>query len=131
MARSSPTKDVQLVANLPKYEETIVKKIDSVRGAATETDFFKRATLALRNLSTQLSDGNPQATTASPASPPPSGTASNANSGQPIPVEVHQQLPGSLEIVEAVITSILAPLATTGITFVYVVFILVQREDLR
>jgi predicted PurR-regulated permease PerM len=49
----------------------------------------------------------------------------------PVPVEVRQPDPGALESLETLIAPLLHPLATTGIVIIFVIFILLQREDLR
>jgi len=49
----------------------------------------------------------------------------------PIPVEIHQPAPTALEVLKTIIGPLLQPLATTGIVIVFVVFFLLQREDLR
>jgi predicted PurR-regulated permease PerM len=49
----------------------------------------------------------------------------------PVPVEVRQPDPGALESLRALISPLIHPLATTGIIVIFVVFILLQREDLR
>lgn len=120
-----------LVTDLPKYQATISQKIESVRGAAAETSFIERADSALRNLGAQLTGARAPSSAQTSSEPQQAAPAGGASASEPIPVEVHQPLPGSLEVLEAVITSILAPLATTGIVLIYVIFILMQREDLR
>jgi hypothetical protein len=49
----------------------------------------------------------------------------------PVPVEVRQPDPGALESLRSLIAPPLSPLATTGIIVIFVIFILIQREDLR
>ena len=46
-------------------------------------------------------------------------------------MEVRQPEPGALESLQSLISPLLHPLATTGIIVIFVIFILVQREDLR
>ena len=48
-----------------------------------------------------------------------------------MPVEVRQPDPSALESLESLISPLLHPLATTGIIIIFVIFILLQREDLR
>ncbi len=48
-----------------------------------------------------------------------------------IPVEVHEPSGGPLQTISGLISPLLGPLATTGMIVIFVVFILVQREDLR
>jgi hypothetical protein len=49
----------------------------------------------------------------------------------PVPVEVLQPDPGALESLRSLIAPLVSPLATTGIIVIFVIFILIQREDLR
>jgi hypothetical protein len=46
-------------------------------------------------------------------------------------VEVRQPDPGALESLRTLISPLIHPIATTGIIIVFVIFILLQREDLR
>jgi hypothetical protein len=46
-------------------------------------------------------------------------------------VEVRQPDPSALESLQSLISPLLHPLATTGIIVIFVIFILLQREDLR
>jgi hypothetical protein len=46
-------------------------------------------------------------------------------------VEVRQPDPGALESLRTLISPLVHPLATTGIIIIFVIFILLQREDLR
>ena len=50
---------------------------------------------------------------------------------QPIPVEISEPPSTPLKIIETIVGPLLAPLATTGIVVIFVIFILLQREDLR
>jgi hypothetical protein len=49
----------------------------------------------------------------------------------PVPVEVLQPDPGALESLRSLIAPLVSPLATTAIIVIFVIFILIQREDLR
>jgi AI-2E family transporter len=52
-------------------------------------------------------------------------------STKPIPVEIKQPDPGALQTLVALLTPLIRPLATTGIVVIFVVFILMQMQDLR
>jgi hypothetical protein len=64
-----------------------------------------------------------------PTNPLTSGTP--APGVKPVPVEVLQPDPGALESLRSLIAPLVSPLATTGIIVIFVIFILIQREDLR
>ena len=63
----------------------------------------------------------------SPALVSPPGPKSVA----PVPVEIRQPDPSALENLRSLIAPLISPLATTGIIVIFVIFILLQREDLR
>jgi hypothetical protein len=50
---------------------------------------------------------------------------------RPIPVEIRQPDPGALQTLASLITPLISPLETTGIVVVFVIFILIQKQDLR
>jgi predicted PurR-regulated permease PerM len=112
----------QLAGDLPRYEFTMQEKIRSLRGTAAATGTLQRAGEVLKDLQTELN--KPQ-----PNSPPQ--TQSPGQDGKPIPVEVRQPPPTALESLAALISPLLRPLTTTGIVAIFVIFILLQREDLR
>jgi hypothetical protein len=61
---------------------------------------------------------------------PPALTQPSGSPTKPIPVEVHQPLPGAPETLVAVLQPLVTPLTTSGIVLIFVTF-LFQREDLR
>ena len=65
-----------------------------------------------------------------PAAVPRSLTPTGGTAA-PIPVEVHQPVPGASETVVAVLQPLVGPFTTTGIVLIFVTFFLFQREDLR
>jgi predicted PurR-regulated permease PerM len=112
----------QLAGDLPTYQSTMREKIASLKGAGPGAGVLSRAADVLQELGKELD--KPEAT--SPAQLP-----SVAPERRPIPVEVHQPRPGALETLRAFLTPLIQPLTTTGIVLIFVVFILLKREDLR
>jgi predicted PurR-regulated permease PerM len=115
----------QLAADLPQYQSTLREKIKSLRGAAAGTGTLERASDVLQNLSKELDKpkGNMAPTT-------PLAIDASA-SGKPIAVEIRQPDPGALQTLVSLISPLVHPLATTGIVIIFVIFVLLQREDLR
>jgi predicted PurR-regulated permease PerM len=114
----------QLAGDLPRYQSTLREKIQSLRGAAAGTGTLERASEVLQNLSRELDK---------PTTSLVAGLQTNpaASPDRPIPVEVKQPDPGALQTLVALITPLIHPLATTGIVVIFVIFILMQRQDLR
>jgi predicted PurR-regulated permease PerM len=117
----------RLAGDLPRYQTTIQTKIQSVRGVAGGSSTLERAAGMLQDLGKELDKPNA-------SSPPPNPILTDrvAKQGQrPVPVEVLQPDPGALESLRSLIAPLVSPLATTGIIVIFVIFILIQREDLR
>ena len=121
----------ELAVDLPLYQATINAKLDDLRDAAADNVLFAKVSAALK----KLGEINPHRPTSSSA-PAPLGQPKNQltkgqESERPIPVEVHQPEPGPFAIVQTIAGTALSPLETTFIVVVFVIFILLQREDLR
>jgi predicted PurR-regulated permease PerM len=115
----------QLAGDLPRYEVTMRQKIESVRGTTATSGTLERAADVLQDLGKELNKPKETTTTLVPSAQPPGQEI------KPIPVEVRQPPPTALESIAALISPLLRPLTTTGIMAIFVVFILLQREDLR
>ena len=118
-----------LAENLPQYQTNITDKVHSLRSSATGSGILARASGILRDLSNEITKTTPpdDRKALSAATVAPRGTKPQP----PIPVEIHQPDPTALQIIQTVIGPLVQPLATTGIVIVFVVFFLLQREDLR
>ena len=114
----------QLAGDLPRYELTMREKIKSLRGTTATSGTLERAADVLQDLNKELN--KPKDTTTTLTQP-----AGPAQEVKPIPVEVRQPPPTTLESIAALISPLLGPLTTTGILAIFVIFILLQREDLR
>ena len=118
----------QLAGDLPNYQSTISQKIQSFRDAKAGSTTLERASDMLKDLSKELDKPN-DAAAARPLSP--ALTSTPPAPLRPVPVEVRQPDPGALESLRTLISPLIHPLATTGIIVIFVIFILLQREDLR
>jgi predicted PurR-regulated permease PerM len=117
-----------LAADLPKYQDTISKKIDSLRGAGEGDAALERAQVVLGQLDKEIEGAHGNSGQKEAAAP----TASVVAPGiRLIPVEVHEPSGGPLQTLISLIDPLLGPLATTMLIIVFVIFILIQREDLR
>jgi len=114
----------QLASELPTYQSTIRAKIAALKGSGAGSGVLSRAADVLQDLGKELD--RPKA-----ESPGPTDTPSPVRDERPIPVEVHQPEPGAIETLQAFLAPLIHPLTTTGIVLIYVVFILLKREDLR
>jgi predicted PurR-regulated permease PerM len=118
----------RLAGDLPLYQSTIQTKIQSVRGITGGSSTLERAADMLQDLGKELDKPKPGA--AAPAANPVL-VGPVPKSVRPVPVEVLQPDPGALESLRSLIAPLVSPLATTAIIVIFVIFILIQREDLR
>src|SRR6476660_9684261 len=119
----------QLAGDLPVYQSTMREKIKSVRGVTASSGTLERAADMLQELSRELD--KPKEDKFPRGSAQRLGDPSSAGSIRPVPVEVRQPDPGALENLRTLISPLLNPRATTGIIIIFVIFIRLQREDLR
>jgi len=122
------TQLTQLAGDLPRYQSTISEKIQSFRDTKAGRGTLERASDMLKDLSKELDKPKD--------APSARGSGSVAGFNTPTPltpvqVEVRQPDPGALESLRTLISPLVHPLATTGIIIIFVIFILLQREDLR
>lgn len=118
----------QLAGELPRYESNMRAKIQSVRGTAATNNTLERAADVLQDLGKEL---NKPKEAPSAAAVAPKANPVPAQDARPIPVEVRQPPPTALESIAALISPLLHPLMTSGIVIIFVIFTLLQREDLR
>jgi len=122
----------QLAENLPRYQQTISDKIHSLQGAAVGPGLFNRLSQMLGDLRQEISKPQEQeAKNRTAAAPAPAQPTSQGTQPKPIPVEIQRPTPKPIEVVQTIVGPLLGPLATTGIVIVFVIFMLLFREDLR
>ena len=115
-----------LAGSLPKYQTNVIAKIQSVEGSATNNGVVQGAIRMFNNLSDQITQA------------PVSGTPADLQSkttGQirspAVPVVVQEAPPGPIEVIQRFGGPLLEPLADLTIIIIFVIFILLQKEDLR
>ncbi len=112
----------QLAQKLPEYQFNIETKIGSLRAAAGGgtleriSNFFRDI-----NQEIQRKEKAPQAPQPQPKEEPP----------KPIPVEMRQPEPTPVQVIRQILEPLVDPLTTAGLVVIFVIFFLVQRQDLR
>lgn len=117
-----------LAADLPRYQHTVSQKIHAVEQTAKSNGVISRASSLLQNLNNEIS--TPPETT-----PAVKGVkrvlAPQQRVTTPLPVVIRPQNATPLQIIGSIVKPLLEPLATAGIAIIFVIFILLQKEDLR
>ncbi|HEX4614679.1 MAG TPA: AI-2E family transporter [Stellaceae bacterium] len=117
-----------LAQQLPAYQYNLETKIRSFPGMVSGGGIFRRASKMLRELGKELSRAETQGAAESTRS---ATTASEPQPAKPIPVQLAEPEPGPLQIVQGIIGPLLQPMAAGGLVIVFVIMILLEREDLR
>jgi predicted PurR-regulated permease PerM len=109
------TQLVRLASDLPAYQQTVAEKVRSLQQSMPGGDIFDRIGGAVEGLGEQVGGGE-------------QGTG---GATQPIPVIVENAPQSPWAIAQGFLGSLLAPFATAAIVTVFVIFLLLEREDLR
>ncbi len=117
-----------LAQQLPEYRYNLQTEIRSLPGIVPGGGVYRRATEMFRELSKELSRVGTQGAAESPRS---TTGAPEPQPAKPMPVQVVEPEPGPLQIVESIIGPLLQPMAAGGLVIVFVIMILLEREDLR
>jgi predicted PurR-regulated permease PerM len=117
-----------LAQQLPEYRYNLETKIRSLPGIVPGGGVYRRATEMFRELSKELSRAGTQGATESTRS---ATGASEPQPAKPIPVQLVEPEPGPLQVVQSIVGPLLQPMAVGGLVIVFVIMILLEREDLR
>jgi predicted PurR-regulated permease PerM len=120
---------IDLANKLPKYQSNLhakVMQIKAPRGGALE-----KVRQTVQDLTTELNAETPKGEPV-PGSPTNTGYATGARSVvKPLPVTIVGASRNSFETIAEYSKPILAPLGTAALVIVFVIFMLLSREDLR
>ncbi len=106
----------QLIAELPKYQTNIIAKLDGLQDTGSGNQVLARLGRMAQAVMAALSQGAPAATAIGQAAP--------------IQVEVVETA-SPLSMIAQYAVPVLAPLATAGIVVIVIIFLLLERDDLR
>ena len=122
----------RLAENLPSYQTNIERKFSSVQSMLPARDLIDRGAKFFHDL--RVRDGPPlvhRPISVRPAGSPRDRTADALSGPTPIPVEIQSPDPTSLDIVKSVLGPLVEPVAEAGLVLMFVVFFLLERENLR
>jgi predicted PurR-regulated permease PerM len=113
---------VRMAANLPKYERTLERKLETLNSVTVGriNSLTAQAGHAF-NRHEEVAHPQPQTLTPLDSSAPK----------VPIPVELHEAPANPLQVMEKVLGSIWVPIETSGIVLVVLIFVLLEQEALR
>ncbi|HYC57132.1 MAG TPA: AI-2E family transporter [Candidatus Binatia bacterium] len=122
------TQLIRLADALPGYQQTMQEKIRSFRTSASAGGgVLGRVTSTVEGLSREISgEGEADAKPATSKS-----RVEALGDARPVPVVIEPGTQSPIDVVRTVVGPLVAPLATGGIMVVFLIFILLEREDLR
>jgi predicted PurR-regulated permease PerM len=140
---------VHMAQSLPRYERTIERKIKTLNDITVgRLDAFTLQ--AGRLVNRHAENGRPESADSAvgsgpePASQQPAAvvhetpatlgtpaTLATPATPAPIPVELHEAPPSSVQLIEKILGSIWVPIETAGIVLVVLVFVLLEHEAVR
>ena len=117
------TRTIDLAGELPRYQTNLIEKIRSVRGSAMEGGAVERASNLLKTLRDQfMAKGTPL------SRPQRTVAGEPAN---PVPVQIQQPEAEPIELAAAVVWPLFEFLLASGIVIIFMIFILLYKEDIR
>ena len=109
----------ELAQNIPTYQSNVLVKIRGLKETGAGGGLLEQITGAIERVGEEIKEEAKAAT--APAEEPES---------DPLPVTIVSQ-PGPIEILQNLIAPLLSPLASVGLVIIVVIFMLLEREDLR
>jgi predicted PurR-regulated permease PerM len=124
---------IDLANQLPNYKDTIAAKVATLR--PRKDNALDKATQTLKDITKEVIKETPEGVVASAetatvveqgreptASPPPA---------PPVPVQVVKRADSAIEFLRGYAAPLLKPLGNAAVVIVFVIFMLIGREDLR
>ena len=128
-----------LAHDAPRYQTTVLAKADSLRTFMNSNPILQKLNRAIVDVTHFSPQPKPEDKPAQARPAPAAGASGSslakqldqAKPGTPVPVEVITPAPGVLTILQEVAGVAASPIATAAFVAIFIVFILMQREDLR
>ena len=106
----------QLAVNLPTFQANIVTKLDNLQATGDGTGIVSRVTGMIAAINAEIGATSVQPDVSAPAAP--------------MPVEVVERR-SAVQMLQDLVLPLISPIATAGLVIVVVVFMLLEREELR
>lgn len=112
----------ELARNIPLYQANILTKISTLKEKGAASGIVERLQGVVEQVGREIDE--------EPAKPAPAAAPAAEPSREPIPVEViTRQRP--IEVLRSLIAPLVGPLTKSGLVVVVVIFMLLEREELR
>lgn len=113
-----------LAENLPSYQYNIEAKIRTIKEAQSGNTIFDKASKMVKRLGAEIGKSDN-------VTPLPGAPVEASDEPEPMPVKIVDPELQPLEILQTVAGPLIEPIASAGIVIIFVIFMLMRREDLR
>jgi predicted PurR-regulated permease PerM len=107
----------EVAHKLPGYQQNVREKLQSIRTSGG--GLLERATRTIHNLTEELTPSQPKS------------SGNQPGEERPVPVEIRKTPYSPVQIIRSVLGSLLNVVLTALIVIVFVIFMLIEKEDLR
>ena len=112
-----------LAQNLPTFQRNIITKVEALQESGGGDGLLIRFTTMISAINDKIGAAVPAERGAMPADPA-------AREAAPLPVEVVEDR-SPIQVLQDLVLPLVSPIATTGLVVVVVIFMLLEREELR
>lgn len=112
-----------LAQNLPTFQRNIIAKVEALQESGGGDGLLIRFTTMISAINDKIGAAVPAERGAIPADPA-------AREAAPLPVEVIEDR-SPIQVLQDLVLPLVSPIATTGLVVVVVIFMLLEREELR
>lgn len=117
------TQVTNLAQNIPAYQSNIIAKVHSLKEMGASGGIIDRLSGAVKRVGDELEANTQQAR-------PAQGASQESPPAKPLPVQIIPQ-DNPIDTLKNVVVPLVSPFATAGLVIVVVIFMLLEREDLR
>lgn len=123
---------IDLAEALPAHRDNIRRRIETLRGHPSA---LTKAAESIQQISQEIASSQPASAPASApvtlVGPPEKVPQPPAHAAAPMPVTLVEPTPSPIDTARDTLGPLMAPLGTAAVVIIVVVFILIQREELR
>ena len=114
---------IKLGQEIPSYQQTMTQKIQALKISGARGGVVDRVATTIEGLGKEFSRDKQEEIDEQ--------LGEGRTSRQPVPVTVQAPPRPPLEVLQTVVGPLIRPLAIAGIVIVFVIFVLLERDDLR
>jgi predicted PurR-regulated permease PerM len=115
---------IQLAEELPNYQHNLQAKINTLKSPKGK-DVISRTAGMVKQLQREIES------LASETEETNAPSLANVKEAPPVPVEIRSTRTTASEVISGVVGPVLRPLGTAAVVVIFVIFMLLQKEDLR